>query len=941
MLWNDAELQNLSGLGKEIVVERFMKNLAARENNDLFQKENFPYLWGLIGVAGVKGTSPLVRHKIWDALVRFGVIDAFDRGLLSDYNRRLAEHFNDGRLKAWKGLDNFQASVKFRKTVLDKLVKTDADLAQKVSPYCVDYKKMMEQLDKSELSDKLKAYLERFRGMGAACGVTTDAVAAVYEKTDVLRKLCDVAAYTHRKLTEKEKDYLFSYLFDAVNDGFSPKSIGLDDAVLAKLMADEALDGLSELEAEPLLARNAEIEDFAAKLEDEFGFYEETEAKFIKHEFGKIRPITERCLRCIQKDAEPKGVVFAMTLVELNQIKSAVQILLELAKKGKATELIGFLHRLLPKVKGSESFILDIICINLQNFHGEDPFFVEYAARRTLAAVRTFIEACCPQQAAMLLKYLVLGNWFLDKNELIKQFILLANTLMILDDTLTPEMSFLAQQLKLRIFETENGVIIGTDEDNPLAMTQQKIEQFVAGTTMLNWAKCAEENKKRMLAEVEKGIEGDSCDIDFGMPAKNKVKSFNYKIPSVDGQPVKGPWEEKKETNLHEMQKTLQQNVYKTPEDIVIPQKIQDKTPEPIAQNVVKPTGKIPSSADILRNYVPQNIAQEVVSELPSMQVWEKSSELAAENEEVSERAEQIDVLQGTTQKETLDVALSPVVDETTQTEEIVYSEPIKEETSRILPDVQETHDNSSVETAPETISAPSQDISTSERVQEVQDIDVSQPVATDLNIPAVSSDTTIVAHEVMEDTTNSKPFSEDLIQHHSTEQASTELVTEVNPVVESVTTTEVQDENVSAIDTQNSAQDNLGEEQTTFAPSDTVPTEQSNDAVEAVLPEVAEAQAVVQNLDGLPKFEEWENTDEEETPNSKKININSILNINSKEVDKHFEHIKQIATKAMKRAEEQAVAIKKKVEDSDLANSPSISKFKSFAQKIKMFRKK
>ena len=943
MLWNDAELQNLSGLGKEIVVERYMKNLAARENDDLFQKENFPYLWGLIGVAGVKGTSSFVRHKIWDALVRFGVIDAFDRGLLSDYNRKLAEHFNDGRLKAWKGLDNFQASVKFRKTVLDKLVKTDADLAQKVSPYCVDYKKMMEQLDESELNDKLKAYLERFRGLGAACGVTTDAVAAVYEKTDVLRKLCDVAAYTHRKLTEKEKDYLFSYLYDAVNDGFSPKSIGLDDAVLAKLMADEALDGLSELEAEPLLARNAEIEDFAAKFEEEFGFYEETEAKFIKHEFGKIRPITERCLKCIQKNAEPKGVVFAMMLVELNQIKSAVQILLELAKKGKATELIGFLHRLLPKVKGSESFILDIICINLQNFHGEDDYFVEYTARRTLTAVRTFIEANCPQQAAMLLKHLVLGNWFLDKTELVKQFILLANTLMILDDTLTPEMSFLAQQLKLRIFETENGVIIGTDEDNPLAMTQQKVEQFVAGTTMLSWAKYAEENKKRMQATVEQAIEGDSCDIDFGMPAKSRAKSYNYKIPSVDGQPVQAPWEEKSEANLPKVQKTLQQKIYNRPEDIVIPQKIQDKTPELTTQNVVKPTGKIPSSADILRNYVPQDIAQEVVSELPSMQIWEKSAELASEeeNEEVSEHTEQINVSQEATTTEALDLSLSHASDETLQATEMVHSEPVKEETLPILPDVQETRYNSSVEMVPETISAPSQGISTTERAHEVDEIDVSQPIIAELNIPAEASGANIVANGVMEDTVNSEPSSEDWIQPHDVEQVSTELVTEVNPVVESVATTEVQEENVSAIDTQNVAQDNSSDEQTTFAPSDTVPTEQSNDTVEAVLPEVAEAQAAVQNLDELPKFEEWENTEEEENLPRKKININSILNINSKEVDKHFEHIKQIAATAMKRAEEQAAAIKKKVEDSDLANSPSISKFKSFAQKIKMFRKK
>ena len=158
MLWNETELQNVAALGKEIVVERFMKNLGVQENEDIFNKTNFPYLWGLIGVAGVKGTSPLVRHKIWNALVQFGVVQAFDKGVLSDYNRKMSDHFNDGRIKAWKGLDNFQASVKFHKTVLEKLVKTDADLAQQVSPYCVDYKKMMEQLNETELNDKLKSY---------------------------------------------------------------------------------------------------------------------------------------------------------------------------------------------------------------------------------------------------------------------------------------------------------------------------------------------------------------------------------------------------------------------------------------------------------------------------------------------------------------------------------------------------------------------------------------------------------------------------------------------------------------------------------------------------------------------------------------------------------------------------------------------------------------
>lgn len=103
---------------------------------------------------------------------------------------------------------------------------------------------------------------------------------------------------------------------------------------MARLAADDALNGLSELEAAPLLARNAEIGEFAAGLEEETGFCEETAAKLIRHEPGKIRPLTERCLHLIETGAAPKGVVFALALLELNQVKSAVRILLELAKKG-------------------------------------------------------------------------------------------------------------------------------------------------------------------------------------------------------------------------------------------------------------------------------------------------------------------------------------------------------------------------------------------------------------------------------------------------------------------------------------------------------------------------------------------------------------------------------------------------------------------------------
>ena len=42
-----------------------------------------------------------------------------------------------------------------------------------------------------------------------------------------------------------------------------------------------------------------------------------------------------------------------------------------------------------------------------------------------------------------------------------------------------------------------------------------------------------------------------------------------------------------------------------------------------------------------------------------------------------------------------------------------------------------------------------------------------------------------------------------------------------------------------------------------------------------------------------------------------------------------------------MKRAEEQAAQIKRRVESADLANSPSVGKIRALAQKIKFFGQK
>lgn len=486
MIWSKQELENLAIGGAEPTRERVLKHLSAPENADIFTAENFSYLWGALGVGGVKGTDAAARRKIWQALGDNGVLDAFDKGILGDFNREMAANFKDSRLRAWKGLDNFQTGVKFQKTILEKLARGDEELAAAAAPLLFDYRQMAEQLDKHELDAKLKTYLERLRGLSAACGISGDAVRAVYEKTMILRKLCDVAAYTSRKLTEAEKDYLFRYLREAVIDGFAPKDIGLDDMVLARLMADSVPEGASELEKAPLLSRNAEIEEFAAGLEEEQGFFEETAARYIRLDPGKTRELTQRCLKLIAAGKRPKGVIFALALLEMRQVKSAVQILLELAKRGQATEMAGFLHRLLPKAKGAETLIADIVRTNLQNLAGAAEYKRDYAARLALLAVRDFAEAGLTQQGAELLAYLAAAYrpWFMGEGQ--KPYMALGNMLIAADKNVAGLLAEQARKIGLAAYEAEGATFLGTAADNPLTAARRRLEKSVQGATTLD-----------------------------------------------------------------------------------------------------------------------------------------------------------------------------------------------------------------------------------------------------------------------------------------------------------------------------------------------------------------------------------------------------------------------------------------------------------------------
>ncbi len=780
MMWSKQELENLALGGVRITAERVMKQLSAPENAAIFLPENFSYLWGALGVAGVQGADEAAREKIWAALVDNGALDAFDKGILGDFTRDMAAKYRDNRLRAWRGLDNFQAGAKFKKTILNDLAKTNAKLEDEVATYCLNNEKLVSSLSKHPLGGKLKTYLESLNGIHAACGLGDD-IDRVYEKTAVLRRLCDMIAYGKRRLGEDEKDFLFHYLREAATDGFEAAGIGFNDVVLARLMADEALDGAAEIEAAPLLSRNQEIAEFAAGFEEEYGFYEETAAKVIKHEPGRAKVLTERCLSLMAGAAVPaKGVVFALALLNINQIKSSVRVLQELAKRGQALEMAGYLHRLLPRAKGAERLLLDILRINLQKLPCEEAFYKEYAARRSMSAARDFAEAGQFKEAAELLKFLVSGSWLAGVPALAQDFMAQANFLLAVDGSLAQDLCFLAKELNLRVYETENGPVIGTADDNPLSAARRRFEQAVLGATTFDLSG-ATEKFKGLEASTYEAYQNIKGALKFGRRAKEETPMT----------PIPEPAAEQQETSPTAVSPAVEtQNAALSPVVEIVP------TIDEMAENM--PADEVAAGNAVI-------------------------FENAAENRDMES-------FMGTTAKAETEIETEGTVAENVP---LPDSEPAVE-----------TNENASFEEA---------------------------------DMPLLEEDSKVETSTVQEAEANMPEIIEDM----------------------DTTTAELMP------------------------------------AAETAAPETK-----------LPEIENWDDAAIGETADGKsgfmnKININNILKINPKEVDKHFDKIKQVTSAAIKRAEEQAARVKKRVEDTDIANSPSVGKIRALAKKISFFKKK
>lgn len=80
-----------------------------------FAAENFSYLWGALGVAGLRGTDAAARRKIWQVLKENGVPDAFEK----EYSEILRGNWRRGIKTTGcghgTGLIIFRPELSFRK----------------------------------------------------------------------------------------------------------------------------------------------------------------------------------------------------------------------------------------------------------------------------------------------------------------------------------------------------------------------------------------------------------------------------------------------------------------------------------------------------------------------------------------------------------------------------------------------------------------------------------------------------------------------------------------------------------------------------------------------------------------------------------------------------------------------------------------------------------
>lgn len=893
MIWSEQELANMSVGGKDVAVERVMTQLDNPENKDIFSKKNFSSLWGVLGVAGVEGASESAREKIWQSLKDNGAVDAYDKGILTDFTKRITAKYDDNRCLTWLNMDNFEAGRYFNKFILKELFNTNEKLELETISYCYDEIKLINSLSKDGLSSRLKIYLESLRKQEAYDTSSGTILTKVFEKEVVLRKLTDVIVTSTRAFSEEEKSYLFYYLRDAVASGFDMARIGLDDQSLSHLMADFDTNEVPEVKAQSLLMRNADIMEFVAKAEENSGFFEECAAKFIKTDKLQIPAMIERCSTLIKVQDQPKGVVFALELVNLGQIKSAVMILEELAKKGSATEMTCFLHRLLPQAKGAEKMLLGILQINLRNQHtrnpwGDSSFFFEYISRRYLQAARSFAELGFYKECADLLREIVLGKWFESQDDLIKNFLQLTNWLLYEDKSLEKDLQSSIKKLNLQIFTEGDAIFVGTDTDNPITAARHRLEQKIKTATtfdvggVLDKMSKAESSTYGMFKNIKQAFSSN----------KNKVENMDDEL-----QPVTiGEFDDyiaQSDENNQSIVDVAQENEPKS-EQIISTDVIEDVHPD-VEAEAQKETFKTDSKFSLFKKKLR-------LSSLLSGNPHETDDNFNVAKQETS-----FDFQNNVSpQKDTGEKLLKEE-----EASDIVVKEALKEDVSQPVEAVdEEVTDNTSNEVAVDNVddSTVADDIETTESITDAVNEDEKAEVLDDLSY--IEEQPTFD-----EETISADEPGDALIEEPSYEDSNDSMATDIEPSVSTQEDTAVVQE------TSENVIENL----------------------DVAKPELSKPL--------VPEIKSWEDEDANKAEASvsvdkiasfkNKVNISKILKIKPEDVDKQFEKIKKLTSSAVKKAEEQVARVKQRVEDTDITNSPSVDKIKQIAKKIKFFKKK
>lgn len=543
MIWSEEELANMVAAGKEIAVERVMGHLDEPINRDIFSKQNFSYLWGILGVSGLQGTTEKARELIWEWLNSNGVIEAYTSGQLELFNKELLAQHKDNRLTSWINKNNFESERFFRTEIIEKLAATNTRLAKEVAYSGCHCSAIIETLAEGNLDDRVRFYLKYLLDFKD----DSSSVIKAMEFHEVLRSLVQIIKYRKNKLKEEEKEFFYHYFKEALAEGEDRHLLGIDDDFFVLLMFDGDAGEVSEIRTTVGLARNQEIREQVSEFEDQDGFYDQTTAVYIRYEHEQIADLVAKCLRLAETGEKPRGVCFVLELIKLGQVKSAVLVLQQLANKGQALGCIGYLSWLLTSAKGAEQLIAEILVCNLHEMQKQKvkADFEEkrkaYIAQFYLTAVEVFSDAKRPEEAILLMKSLSEGGFFEGMRDNPDYLIYVMNELLIDCPDFKEQLIDIARSLDLRVLEEKGSLVIAQTKEKTLSFARHHVENLIKDTKKFDFHHIFEkmrlddnevDDKGQQVNDIfnaeEQGVSTQSEDLSTG---ENKVSDVELNEP--------------------------------------------------------------------------------------------------------------------------------------------------------------------------------------------------------------------------------------------------------------------------------------------------------------------------------------------------------------------------------------------------------------------------